>query len=76
MARFLARRIGLALVTLWLLSIIVFLGANVLPGDVGRRVLGPFADPRAVAAFNHRLGTDRPILVQYGSWLAGTLRAG
>jgi peptide/nickel transport system permease protein len=72
--RFLARRIGLALVTLWLLSIIVFVGANVLPGDVGRRILGPFADPRAVAAFNHQLGTDRPILVQYWSWLSSALR--
>ncbi|HYS01795.1 MAG TPA: ABC transporter permease [Candidatus Eisenbacteria bacterium] len=74
MARFLARRIGLALVTLWLLSIIVFVGANVLPGDVGRRILGPFADPRAVAVFNHQLGTDRPILVQYWSWLTHALR--
>jgi peptide/nickel transport system permease protein len=73
-ARFLARRIGLALVTLWLLSIIVFVGANVLPGDVGRRILGPFADPRAVVAFNHQLGTDRPILVQYWSWLSSALR--
>jgi peptide/nickel transport system permease protein len=73
-ARFLARRIGLALVTLWLLSIIVFVGANVLPGDVGRRILGPFADPRAVAVFNHQLGTDRPILVQYWSWLSSALR--
>jgi len=73
-ARFLARRIGLALVTLWLLSIIVFVGANVLPGDVGRRILGPFADPRAVAVFNHQLGTDRPILVQYWSWLTHALR--
>jgi peptide/nickel transport system permease protein len=72
--RFLARRIGLALVTLWLLSVIVFLGANVLPGDVGRRILGPFADPRAVAAFNHQLGFDRPILVQYWSWLTHALR--
>ena len=74
MARFLARRIGLALVTLLLLSVIVFLGTNLLPGDVGRRVLGPFADPRAVAAFNHQLGTDRPIVVQYWSWLSNALQ--
>jgi peptide/nickel transport system permease protein len=72
--RFLARRIGLALVTLFLLSVIVFLGANLLPGDVGRRILGPFADARAVAALNHQLGTDRPILVQYWSWLTNALQ--
>jgi peptide/nickel transport system permease protein len=73
MARFLLRRVGLALITLFLLSIIVFLMANVLPGDVGRRILGPFADPRAVAALNHQLGVDRPLVVQYLSWLGGAL---
>lgn len=73
MARFLLRRIGLALVTLLLLSILIFLAAHVLPGDVGRHILGPFADPRAVAALNHELGTDRPLVVQYLSWLGGAL---
>src|SRR2546425_1198058 len=71
MARFLLRRVGLALVTLLLLSMIIFLMANVLPGDVGRRILGPFADPRAVAALNHQLGVDRPLVIQYVSWLGG-----
>src|SRR2546429_9717474 len=73
MARFLLRRIGLALVTLVLLSVMIFLMANVLPGDVARRILGPFADPRAVAALNHQLGVDRPLLVQYLSWLGGAV---
>jgi peptide/nickel transport system permease protein len=45
----------------------------VLPGDVGRRVLGPFADPRAVAALNHELGTDRPLVTQYLDWIGGVL---
>ena len=53
MAKFLAKRIGLGLITLWLLSVLVFFAANVLPGDVGRRVLGPFASPQAVTALNH-----------------------
>ena len=73
MARFLLRRVGLALVTLLLLSVMVFLMANVLPGDVGRRILGPFADPRSVAALNHQLGVDRPLVIQYLSWLAGAV---
>jgi peptide/nickel transport system permease protein len=73
MARFLLRRLLLALVTLLLLSVIVFLAAHVLPGDVGRRILGPFADPRAVAALNHQLGVDQPLIVQYLSWLGGAL---
>lgn len=66
--RFILRRIALSLVTLWLLSVIVFLGAQVLPGDVGRAILGPLADPRAVAALDHKLGVDRPLLVQYWVW--------
>ncbi len=71
MIRFLLRRVGLAILTLILLSIIVFVGTHVLPGDVGRRILGPFADARAVALLNKQLGTDRPMIVQYWSWVRG-----
>jgi peptide/nickel transport system permease protein len=52
-------------VTLWMLATIVFLLVNVLPGDVGRKVLGPTANNVDVAAFNARLGTDKPLLEQY-----------
>lgn len=69
MVRFLLRRTALALVTLWLLSVIVFLAVHTLPGNVGRRILGPFADERAVASLNHALGVDRPLLVQYADWV-------
>ena len=71
MARFLLRRVGLAFVTLFVLSVIVFAAAQVLPGDVGRRILGPFADPRAVAQLDKELGTDRPLVEQYGHWIGG-----
>jgi peptide/nickel transport system permease protein len=74
MARFLAKRIGLGLITLWLLSVIVFFSAQVLPGDVGRRVLGPFASQQAVESLNHQLGTDRPLLTQYWDWITGFLK--
>ena len=67
MGRFLMRRIASAVVTLWLLATIVFLIVNVIPGDVGRRVLGPFALKEDVARFNHQIGTDRPLLNQYFS---------
>ncbi|MDB5555156.1 MAG: transporter permease [Rhizobium sp.] len=40
-----------------------------LPGNVGRAMLGPFADQGAVDLLNHEMGTDRPLLVQYGSWI-------
>jgi peptide/nickel transport system permease protein len=72
--RFLLKRFALALVTLWLLSVIIFTAAQVLPGDVGRRVLGPFADQRAVDALNEELGTNRSLVVQYGDWVGGVVR--
>jgi peptide/nickel transport system permease protein len=74
MARFLLKRSGLAVVTLFLLSVLVFLGSQVLPGNVARRILGPFADQRAVANLNHELGTDRPLLTQYWDWISHFVR--
>lgn len=59
--------------TLWLLSLIVFAGARMLPGNVGRAMLGPFADQKAVDILNHEMGTDRPLLVQYADWIGGIL---
>jgi len=71
MARFIARRVILGLITLVLLSLLVFVIAQVLPGDVGRRILGPFADQRAVDALNRQLGTDRGLFAQYFDWIGG-----
>ena len=67
------RRLVLALLTLWLLSVLIFAGGHLLPGNVGRAMLGPFADPTAVKVLNHEMGTDRPVLVQYADWIAGFL---
>ena len=67
--KFLARRALLSLITLAILSVIVFLGGQLLPGDVGRAVLGPLADARAVALFNHQVGVDRPLAAQYWDWI-------
>ena len=71
MARFLLTRLGLAAITLFLLSVLVFVGANLLPGNVARRKLGNLADQSAVDQLNHQLGTDKPILVQYWNWISG-----
>ncbi len=48
----------------------VFFGGQVLPGNVGRAILGPFAEESAVQALNHSLGLDRPYLVQYWDWIS------
>ena len=50
---------------------IVFFGAQILPGNVARRILGPFADQEAVDALNAELGTDQPLLTQYWEWISG-----
>ncbi len=69
MGRFLLTRLGLALVTLLLLSIIVFAMSQVLPGNVGRAILGPFADQGAVDRLNEELGVNRPLVTQYVDWI-------
>ena len=73
MARYLARRLLLAIVTLWLLVTIVFVISNVLPRDVGRTILGPFAPQESVDALNERLGTNRPLPVRYIESLQGII---
>ena len=74
MGRYLLGRLGLALITLWLLSVLVFLAAQVLPGDVGSKILGPTADKGAIAALNTELGLDRPALERYWSFVSGLAR--
>ena len=69
LARFLAARAGLLAVTLAIVSLLVFVGGQILPGDIGRTLLGPLADAGAVAALNHQLGADRPAAIQYLDWL-------
>ena len=53
---------------------ILFAAAQLLPGDVGRAILGPFADQEAVDQLNEELGTNRSIVVQYGDWIGGVLQ--
>src|SRR5882757_2165301 len=70
MIRFILRRLAVSVLTLFLLSVMVFFGGQILPGNVGRAILGPFADQRAVETLNHSLGLDRPYLVQYWDWIS------
>ena len=73
MTTYVAKRIALALVTLFLISLIVFFAGQVLPGDPGRAILGPFAAQSAVHTLDHQLGADQPLLTQYWNWLTGVL---
>jgi peptide/nickel transport system permease protein len=68
--RRLLRRLGLALLTLLLVSMLVFATAELLPGDLGRTILGPYASEEQVAELNEQLGEDDPAPVRYVSWLS------
>ncbi|MDO5735754.1 MAG: ABC transporter permease [Propionibacteriaceae bacterium] len=68
------RRVGLAVITLWLVSVVVFLATSAL-GDPVRAILGKdFAvSPERVATIRAELHLDDPLLVRYGRWLGGLL---
>ena len=73
MTQYVLKRLGLALLTLVLLSLIIFFAGSVLPGNPGRAILGPFASQHAVEALNQTLGVNRPLIAQYWSWVTGIL---
>ncbi len=68
MLRLIGRRLLLMIPTLILASMLIFALAEVLPGDVGRSILGQYASEADVKALNHKLGADRPLVVRYISW--------
>jgi peptide/nickel transport system permease protein len=72
--RFLLKRLGLSVITLFLLSVLVFATAQLLPGDLARNILGGFADQQSVDALNHQLGVDRPVTTQYATWVGDFFR--
>lgn len=69
MSRYVARRLGFLMITLLLTSLIVFVVTQWLPGDVARVILGREASEPALAALRAELGLDKPLPLQYLSWL-------
>ena len=67
------RRILIGVVTLFLVSIIVFAATQALPGDAARAILGRDATPASLAALNRQLHLDEPASTQYLHWLGGLL---
>lgn len=72
--RLAGRRLLAGLLTLLVLSMLVFAGTELLPGNAARAVLGQQATPSAVAAMNRELGTDRPAVARYLDWLGDAVR--
>src|SRR5690348_7832667 len=68
---FVIRRVVLGLLTLWLVSVVVFAATQALPGDPARAFLGRNATPESVTELRKQLNLNRPAISQYGSWLKG-----
>ena len=69
-----AQRLALGLLTLLAISLIIFFGVELLPGDLATEILGRSATPETVAAFRAQLGLDLPAHVRYGQWLGSMLQ--
>jgi peptide/nickel transport system permease protein len=67
------RRTLVGIVTLFVVSIVIFLATQVLPGNAAYAVLGRTATPGRLHILEHQLGLDRSLYAQYGSWLSGLL---
>lgn len=67
------KRLGLGLVTLLVISIIIFGAVELLPGDLAQAILGQAATEETVAAMREELGLDRPAPVRYFDWLKGAV---
>jgi peptide/nickel transport system permease protein len=74
MGRYVLRRLGLTAITLVLTSFAVFAAAEVLPGDVGRTILGPYASQQQVDELDHQLGADDPLVTRYFTWAGNFVR--
>jgi peptide/nickel transport system permease protein len=68
------KRLGLGLVTLFVVSIIISLAIEMLPGDFAKSMLGQAATPETVAAFRKDVGLDKPLTVRYLNWIGGVVR--
>lgn len=69
--RLILRRVALGIITLWLVSAVVFAATQALPGDAAKAIMGAQATPAQVAALRTRLNLDRPLVEQYGRWIGG-----
>src|SRR5262249_20852308 len=74
MPAFIARRIAYLLPVLLAVSLLTFLIASLLPGDLAYAMLGDQATPETVAAVRQDMGLDRPVWWRYLRWLAGILQ--
>src|SRR3569832_3009830 len=71
--RLVAQRILLGLVLLLAVSVLIFAGTQILPGDVAQAILGQSATPESLANLREQLGLNDPAYVRFFHWLGGFL---
>ena len=68
------RRTASVVLVLFVLSLMIFVLARVVPGDPARMALGPSATAEQVAELQAEMGLDQPVIVQYGRYMGNALR--
>jgi peptide/nickel transport system permease protein len=71
---FILRRVLLGILVMVLVSIVIFVATQALPGDTARAILGRTATPASLAALREQLHLNRPLVVQYLDWAGGLFR--
>jgi peptide/nickel transport system permease protein len=74
MAKLIFQRLVLGVLTLFAVSLLIFVCTQILPGDVASAVLGQGATPEALVVFRKELGLDVPAHLRYWNWLVGALQ--
>lgn len=72
--KYIVSKVGQAVLTLVLASVVVFLGVRALPGDPALTLAGENPSPELIAAINEKYGFDQPLLVQYGRFFWSAVR--
>lgn len=71
--KLIAQRIALGIVLLLAVSVLIFAGTQILPGDVAQAILGQSATPESLANLREQLGLNQPAYIRYFHWLGGAL---
>lgn len=74
MTRYVLSRLGQSLITLFLVSLVIFAGIRALPGDPALALAGEERDPESLAAIRAQYGLDQPLPVQYVNWIQQVLQ--
>ena len=74
MFNFFAKRFGYLVLTMIAVSLLIFILNEYSPGQVARKILGPYAEENSVAILTEQMGLNRPVLVRYVEWLSHILR--